>query len=57
MIREIIMKRHFKQFWWATLVLATLILLGLSGCSESTDEPSVQPAADRPTFVWIFSDP
>lgn len=50
------MKRHFKQFWWVILV-AALILLGLSGCSEPSDEPSVQPAADRPTFVWIFSDP
>lgn len=45
---------------WAFLTLMALILGGLSACSsDSASQPVVEPAPDpdRPTFVWIFSDP
>lgn len=48
---------RFRQPWWIIAILAALIVLGLTACGEPADESAVEPAADRPTFVWIFSDP
>lgn len=41
--------------WWTLLLLAGSLFVA---CSEGdAASPLVQPAPDRPTFVWIFSDP
>lgn len=40
------------------LALLALLLTWLAACSDNnTAPPLVEPAADRPTFIWIFSDP
>lgn len=49
--------RHLftKVVWWAFLLLAGSLFVAC-GKSEET-APLIEPAPDRPTFVWIFSDP
>ncbi|HEX6383250.1 MAG TPA: hypothetical protein VF177_01140 [Anaerolineae bacterium] len=39
------------------LLLAGLLLAGLVACSGDNSQAPVEPTLDRPTFVWIFSDP
>ncbi|HEX9924589.1 MAG TPA: hypothetical protein VGD99_18170 [Anaerolineae bacterium] len=53
------MQITFKQMrWLAALTMLILILLWLSGCGGSnTANPALQPAANQPTFVWIFKVP
>lgn len=49
--------RHIftKLSWWALLLLAGSLFVA---CSNNNAILSlVEPASDRPTFVWIFSDP
>jgi hypothetical protein len=50
------MRRLFVWFtWWVLLLLAGSLFVA---CSESeATSPLAEPAPDRPTFVWIFSDP
>lgn len=50
------MRRLFVRLTgWILLLLAGSLLLA---CSESEATSSLaEPAPDRPTFVWIFSDP
>jgi len=44
--------------WLATLTVFALILPWLAGCgSSSAPNPALQPAANQPTFVWIFKVP
>lgn len=57
MIAKEVLKMRFKQSWWAMLILAALLLFGLTSCRGSVGESAVEPAVDRATFVWIFSDP
>lgn len=49
--------RHIftKLSWWVLLLLAGLLFTACSG--NETTSPLAEPAPDRPTFVWIFSDP
>lgn len=42
--------------WVLTLVLMGVLLSLVAGCTGETPA-AVEPAADRPTFVWIFADP
>lgn len=53
------MQITFKQMrWLAALTMLILILPWLSGCgSSNTANPALQPAANQPTFVWIFKVP
>ncbi len=50
------MRQLFARFiWWTLLLLAGSLFVA---CSDSnTTSPLAEPATDRPTFVWIFSDP
>ncbi len=45
--------------WLAALTMLVLILPWLAGCgsSSNTPNPVLQPAANQPTFVWIFKVP
>jgi len=54
------MQITFKRMrWLATLTVFALILPWLAGCGSSNNAPNpvLQPAADQPTFVWIFKVP
>jgi hypothetical protein len=53
------MQITFKQMrWLATLMVLVLVLPRLAGCDSSdTANPALQPAANQPTFVWIFKVP
>ena len=52
------MKKTFAKLpWWAILALMGLILTGLVRCGDGRSQSLAEPASDRPTFVWIFSDP
>lgn len=43
---------------WITLAVLALLLTWLAACGgNNATQPLAEPAADRPTFVWIFSDP
>lgn len=43
---------------WIILAVLVWLLTWLAACSNNnTAQPLVEPAPDRPTFVWIFSDP
>lgn len=42
---------------WVFLFLVGLFSLWLSACADGANQALVEPAPDRPTFVWIFSDP
>lgn len=45
--------------WLVTLTVLVLVLPWLAGCGSSNDasNPVLQPAANQPTFVWIFKVP
>jgi hypothetical protein len=42
---------------WMVAALALGIAAVISTACAGQAEPRVAPASDRPTFVWIFSDP
>ena len=42
--------------WVAVLGLVAIAIVLLSACG-GRPSPQVTPTRDRPTFVWIFSDP
>jgi len=37
------------------LAASGLLVLALAACTSP--QPEIEPALDRPTFVWIYSDP
>lgn len=53
------MQITFKQMRWLVApIMLILILPWLAGCGSSdTANPALQPAANQPTFVWIFKVP
>lgn len=53
------MKQTFAKVpRWLILAVLTFLLTWLAACSgNNVTQPLVEPAPDRPTFVWIFSDP
>jgi hypothetical protein len=59
MSRQGHIKRTFtKAPRWIILALLALLLTWLAACSGNNAAQSlVEPAPDRLTFVWIFSDP
>lgn len=59
MSRQGPMKQTFAKVpTWLILAVLTFLLTWLAACSgNNTAQPLVEPAPDRPTFVWIFSDP
>lgn len=50
------MHQLFARFtWWVLLLIVGTLFVA---CSDNNiTQPLVEPAPDRPTFVWIFSDP
>lgn len=45
------------QVRWAAALLALGALALTATACAGGGRAQVQPASDRPTFVWIFSDP
>lgn len=45
-----------KIRWGVALLALGALALTATACAGKA-EPRVEPASDRPTFVWIFSDP
>jgi hypothetical protein len=45
--------------WFVGLTMLILIVPWLTGCGSSPNapNPALQPAANQPTFVWIFKVP
>lgn len=46
-----------RRMRWVVAALALGIAAATSTACAGEAEPRVSPASDRPTFVWIFSDP
>ncbi len=42
--------------WFGAVGLGAMALILVTACG-SQPTPQATPAQDRPTFVWIFSDP
>lgn len=42
---------------WIAIPLTVALAAGTATACTGQAEPAVTSAPDRPTFVWIFSDP